>query len=116
MGKDENGHVGESVGTGTDAINNSHAETANLMPETCLLDGKDVGLVPGALRRVQYIDDRLFECRAVVMGADSEPMRFIKKKKQRQRRTKTVKSRHKYTILKIKEVVVKDVDKLKEDT
>ena len=88
------------------------AETAKFMPETCHVDGQDVGLVPGAMRRMQYIDDRLFECRAVVMGTEAEPMRFIKKKKQRNRRVKTVKSKHKYTILKIKELVVKDVDEV----
>ena len=87
-------------------------ETAKFTPETCRVDGQDVGLVPGAMRRMQYIDDRLFECRAVVMGTEAEPMRFIKKKKQRNRRVKTVKSKHKYTILKIKELVVKDVDEV----
>lgn len=88
------------------------AETAKFTPETCRVDGQDVGLVPGAMRRTQYIDDRLFECRAVVMGTEAEPMRFIKKKKQRNRRVRTVKSKHKYTILKIKELIVKDIDEV----
>lgn len=88
------------------------AETAKFTPETCRVGGQDVGLVPGAMRRTQYIDDRLFECRAVVVGTEAEPMRFIKKKKQRNRRLKTVKSKHKYTILKIKELIVKDVDEV----
>ena len=91
---------------------NADADLSRYTPETCFLDGKDIGLVPGALRRTQYIDDRLFECRAVVMGTESEPMRFIKKTKQRQRRVKTVKSKHKYTILKIKELVVNDVEQV----
>ena len=107
LGKDADGPVSEGFNVGADA-----EQAAKFRPETCLLDGQDVGLVPGAMRRVQYIDDRLFECRAVVMGTESEPMRFMIKKKQRQRRKKTVKSRHKYTILKIKELLVKDVEAL----
>lgn len=56
-----------------------------------------------------YLDDRLFTCRAVVMGTESEPMRVMEKTKRRQRHTKHVKSKHKYTILKIREVSVNPV-------
>jgi len=56
-----------------------------------------------------YLDERLFTCRAVVMGVESEPMRVMEKTKQRQRHTKHVKSKHKYTVLKIREVSVNEV-------
>jgi len=56
-----------------------------------------------------YLDERLFTCRAVVMGTESEPMRVMEKTKRRQRHTRHVKSKHKYTILKIKEVSVNEV-------
>lgn len=51
-----------------------------------------------------YLDERLFVCRAVVMGVESEPMRTKEKTKRRQRHVKTVKSKHRFTILKIKEL------------
>jgi large subunit ribosomal protein L21 len=56
-----------------------------------------------------YLDERLFTCRAVVMGSESEPMRIMRKTKRRQRHTRHVKSKHKYTILKIREVSVNEV-------
>ncbi|EME89229.1 uncharacterized protein MYCFIDRAFT_210026, partial [Pseudocercospora fijiensis CIRAD86] len=59
-----------------------------------------------------YIDDRLFVCRAVVMGVESEPMRIKEKTKQRQRHVRKVKSKHRYTILKIKELRVRSVDEI----
>ncbi|KXS95153.1 hypothetical protein AC578_5108 [Pseudocercospora eumusae] len=54
-----------------------------------------------------YIDDRLFVCRAVVMGVESEPLRIKEKTKRRQRHVRKVKSKHRYTILKIKELRLK---------
>ncbi|KAI9708262.1 MAG: hypothetical protein M1820_004216 [Bogoriella megaspora] len=60
-----------------------------------------------AKKKQGYVDERLFVCRAVVMGTESEPMRFKEKTKQRQRRVKTVRSKHRYTILKVKEVTVR---------
>lgn len=59
-----------------------------------------------------YIDERLFECRMRVMGVDSSPMMIKEKKKRRIRRTKTVMSKHKYTVLKVMEVRVKTLDEL----
>ena len=50
-----------------------------------------------------WIDERLYVCRALVMGVESEPMRFIEKTKRRQRHTKTEKSKLRYTILRIVE-------------
>ncbi|KAK4182693.1 ribosomal protein L21-like protein [Podospora australis] len=62
------------------------------------------------LKGSPYVDERLFECRAVVTGTESEPMRVKIKKKQRCRKTKHVYSKHKYTILRISELkVCKDV-------
>ncbi|KAF2172383.1 hypothetical protein M409DRAFT_17618 [Zasmidium cellare ATCC 36951] len=51
-----------------------------------------------------YLDEKLFVCRAVVMGVESEPMRTKEKTKRRQRHIKTVKSKHRFTVLKIKEL------------
>jgi len=62
--------------------------------------------------KVSYLDDRLFVCRAVVMGVESEPMRYKEKTKRRQRKVKTVKSKHRFTVLKIKEVRVRDLEEI----
>lgn len=56
-----------------------------------------------------YVDDRVFECRAVVMGVEAEPMRYKEKTKRRNRKIKTVKSKHRYTKIAIKELRVKDL-------
>jgi len=62
-----------------------------------------------------YLDDRLYTCRAVVLGTESEPLRIKEKTKRRQRRLKKVKSKHRYTILKIREVVVKELAELEKE-
>ncbi|KAI9740345.1 MAG: hypothetical protein M1834_004924 [Cirrosporium novae-zelandiae] len=59
-----------------------------------------------------YVDDRLFECRARVLGTESEPMRMKEKTKRRQRRVKTVKSKHKYTILRVMGIRIKGMEEL----
>ncbi|KAK5956362.1 hypothetical protein OHC33_002939 [Knufia fluminis] len=59
-----------------------------------------------------YIDERLFECRMRVMGLDSGPMVIKEKKKRRNRRTRKVASKHKYTVLKVMEVRVKSLDEI----
>jgi hypothetical protein len=58
------------------------------------------------LKGAPYIDERLYECRATVLGVESEPMRLKTKTKQRNRRVHTVKSKHRYTLLRISEVKV----------
>lgn len=58
------------------------------------------------LKGAPYVDERLFECRAVVLGTEAEPMRVMIKKKRRCRRKKSVFSKHKYTVLRISEVKV----------
>lgn len=50
------------------------------------------------------MDDQYFVCRAVVTGVEQEPERVKIKKKQRQRRTKRIKSQHSYTTLRITEL------------
>lgn len=62
------------------------------------------------LKGTPYVDERIFECRATVMGTEAEPMRTKEKKKRRNRRINTVKSKHKYTILRIGEIKINDLD------
>ncbi|KAK5039646.1 hypothetical protein LTS07_000140 [Exophiala sideris] len=62
-----------------------------------------------------YIDERLFECRMRVMGLDSNPMMDKEKKKRRNRHRKVVHSKHKYTVLRVMEIKIKDVDELKRE-
>lgn len=63
-----------------------------------------------AKERYSYIDPRLFVCRAVVTGVESEPMRIKEKTKRRQRHVRRVKSKHRYTIIKIKELHIKSLE------
>jgi len=60
--------------------------------------------------RDAYLDEKLFTCRAVVMGVEAEPMRIKEKTKRRQRKVKTVKSKHRFTVLRIKELDINSVD------
>ncbi|KAL8323164.1 hypothetical protein RB593_004893 [Gaeumannomyces tritici] len=53
-----------------------------------------------------WISEGLFECRAVVIGTETEPIRHKIKKKRRERKTKIVKSKHKYTVLRISELKI----------
>jgi large subunit ribosomal protein L21 len=64
------------------------------------------------LKGAPYVDERLFECRATVMGTEAEPLRIKEKTKRRNRKVKTVKSKHKYTVLKISEVKVKSLEEI----
>lgn len=63
---------------------------------------------------VAYIDERLFECRATVVGVDSEPMRLKKKTKRRNRKVKTVRSKHRYTVVTISELRIRDPSEIQE--
>jgi hypothetical protein len=71
-------------------------------------DGKRTG-------QLNYLDERLFECRVRVLGLDSGPMMIKEKTKRRQRRVKTVRSKHKFTVLKVMEVKVKGLEELKRE-
>lgn len=62
---------------------------------------------PGA-HEPAYIDERLYQLRAVVAGVESEPMREKKKTKRRNRKVKTVKTKLKYTVLRISELKITD--------
>ncbi|TVY48737.1 Homocitrate dehydratase, mitochondrial [Lachnellula occidentalis] len=62
------------------------------------------------LKGTPYVDERVFECRARVMGTEAEPMRTKEKKKRRNRRINTVKSKHKFTILKIAELKINSLE------
>ncbi|KAL3418639.1 hypothetical protein PVAG01_10355 [Phlyctema vagabunda] len=64
------------------------------------------------LKGTPYLDERIFECRARVMGVEAEPMRTKEKKKQRNRRIKTVRSKHKFTILRISELKVLPLEEI----
>ncbi|KAF2707492.1 hypothetical protein K504DRAFT_457988 [Pleomassaria siparia CBS 279.74] len=62
------------------------------------------------VKKILYLDERLFVCRATVVGIESEPMRVMEKTKRRQRHVKHVYSKHKFTILKISEVEVRSLE------
>lgn len=64
------------------------------------------------LKGSPYIDERLFECRVRVLGVDSEPMRIKEKTKRRQRHVKRVRSKHRYTLLRVMDLRVKSVDEI----
>lgn len=57
-----------------------------------------------------YLDEKLFVCRATVLGVESEPMRIKEKTKRRQRHIRRVKSKHRYTVLRVMEVDVKETE------
>ena len=64
------------------------------------------------LKGTPYVDERVFECRARVVGTESEPMRTIEKKKQRERRITRIRSKHRYTILRVAELRIKNLDEI----
>ncbi|KAI1094204.1 hypothetical protein F5B19DRAFT_446384 [Rostrohypoxylon terebratum] len=51
-----------------------------------------------------YIDSALFECRATVLGVESEPLRIKVKTKRRNRRSRRIASKHRYTMLRISDL------------
>ncbi|KAF1975237.1 54S ribosomal protein L49, mitochondrial precursor [Bimuria novae-zelandiae CBS 107.79] len=59
---------------------------------------------------VHYLDERLFTCRATVIGEEMEPVRVMEKTKRRRRHVKHVYSQHKYTVLRVGEVQVKSLE------
>ncbi|KAK6532886.1 hypothetical protein TWF281_007057 [Arthrobotrys megalospora] len=61
------------------------------------------------IKGTPFIDKRLFSCKAVVVEVTSEPMRKKEKTKRRQRRVKTVRSKHRYTVLRICELGVNEL-------
>lgn len=80
---------------------------------------RDVVFAPHFIPHIEkgkhsYLDERLFVCRAVVTGVESEPLRIKEKTKRRQRHVKKVKSKHRFTILRVKEVRVRDLKDVEE--
>ncbi|KAI9702116.1 MAG: hypothetical protein M1836_001460 [Candelina mexicana] len=67
------------------------------------------------LKGSPYVNERLFVCRARVIGVEAEPMRIKEKTKRRQRHVKTVRSKHKFTILRVTELRVKSVEAIEEE-
>lgn len=63
-----------------------------------------------------WLDERLYVCRARVMNTEYEPMRVMEKTKRRQRHIKHVRSKHSYTVLRIMEITVNNVDALDQNT
>ncbi|KAF3001477.1 hypothetical protein E8E13_008569 [Curvularia kusanoi] len=61
-------------------------------------------------KKVFYLDERLFTVRARVVGIETEPMRVEEKTKRRQRHTKHVFSKMRFTVLKISELEVKSLE------
>ncbi|CAI7663298.1 unnamed protein product [Penicillium manginii] len=74
-----------------------------------------VGSRDFTLKGSPHVDERLFECRVRVTGTESEPLRIKEKTKRRQRHTKTAKSKHRYTIMRVMEVRVKTPEELLEE-
>jgi large subunit ribosomal protein L21 len=64
------------------------------------------------LKGAPYVDERIFECRATVMGTEGEPVRVKTKTKRRNRRVRTVRSKHKFTVLRLTELRVKGLEEI----
>jgi large subunit ribosomal protein L21 len=62
------------------------------------------------MKGAPHVDERVFECRATVLGVESEPLRIKIKTKRRQRRKKQAKSKHRYTILRISELNINSLE------
>ena len=93
------------------------ASHSRVMPDGSLSSAPTAVAAPHFIPHIakgkySYLDDRLFVCRAVVMGVESEPLRILQKTKRRQRKVKNIKSKHRYTILKIKEVRLRTEEEL----
>lgn len=58
------------------------------------------------LKGAPYVDERLYECRAIIMGTESEPLRKKTKTKRRNRKVKTVQSKLRFTIMRISELKI----------
>jgi hypothetical protein len=66
------------------------------------------------LKGAPYLDERIFECRATVLGTEGEPVRVKEKTKRRQRKVKTVRSKHKFTVLRISDLKIKGLEELEQ--
>jgi large subunit ribosomal protein L21 len=81
---------------------------------------EDATVKPGAqgtghrAEKQAWLDERLFTCRATVLGVESEPLRIKEKTKRRQRHVRRIQSKHRYTVVRISELAVSDVEALRE--
>lgn len=106
-----------SIMTIQDPTTGHLASESRVMPDAEFASSGSRTLAPHfiphiAKGKMSYLDDRLFVCRAVVMGVEAEPMRIKEKTKRRQRKVKTVHSKHKFTVLKIKELRVRSEEEI----
>ncbi len=62
------------------------------------------------MKGAPHINESVFECRATVLGTESEPLRIKIKKKRRTRRARRATSKHRYTILRISDLTIKTVE------
>ncbi|EXJ77254.1 hypothetical protein A1O3_10412 [Capronia epimyces CBS 606.96] len=62
-----------------------------------------------------YLDERLFECRMRVVGLETGPMMDKEKKKRRNRHRKIVHSKHKYTVLRVMQIKIKNLEELNQE-
>lgn len=62
------------------------------------------------MKGAPHINEGAYECRATVLGTESEPLRIKVKTKRRQRRKRQAKSKHRYTILRISELNIKTME------
>ncbi|OJJ99366.1 hypothetical protein ASPACDRAFT_120723 [Aspergillus aculeatus ATCC 16872] len=65
-----------------------------------------------SLKGAPYVDERLYECRVRVVGVDSEPLRIKEKTKRRRRHVQMIRSKHKYTLLRVMDVKIKTAEEL----
>ena len=65
-------------------------------------------------KKVFYLDERLFTCRARVVGVETEPLRVEEKTKRRQRHVKHVKSKMNFTVLRVSELEVRSLEEYEE--
>lgn len=61
-------------------------------------------------KKMYYLDERLFTCRATVVGTEAEPERVKEKTKRRQRHVRHVFSQHRYTVLRVSELEIKSLE------
>lgn len=75
-----------------------------------LVGSRDYTLKAGAEEKgTGWIDERLFVCRARVVGVEMEPMRVKEVTERRRRHVRRIKSKHRFTVLRIMEVSVGEV-------
>lgn len=67
------------------------------------------------LKGTPYLDERLFVCRATVMGTEGEPVRVKEKTTQRNRRVHTTITKLKFTVLRISELSIQSLEDIEEE-